>query len=201
MRITKREHACVRLEKDGRVLVIDPGEFTDPESVADADAVLVTHEHFDHFAADRIPSGAEVWSCAAVAKSLPEAHVVSEGDTFETAGFHVAVTGKWHAIAHPTPPLAQNVGFLVDNDAFHPGDSLTPPGAPVGTLLLPVDAPWLRVFDAVQFLRAVRPERAYAIHDGLLNEHGLHVVDGWLPAEASADRDVRRLAVGDSVSY
>ena len=47
MRLTKYAHACVRVE-DGGVLVVDPGIFTDPEALAGADAVLVTHEHPDH---------------------------------------------------------------------------------------------------------------------------------------------------------
>lgn len=199
MDLTKLEHACVRLEKDGRVLVIDPGFFTPADAIADADVVLVTHEHADHFSADRIPPNAEVWSCASVAAQLPNAHEVAAGDTFEAAGFSVAVTGKWHAITHPGAQPAQNVCFLIDGDVYHPGDSLTPPGADVGTLLLPTDAPWLRVYDAAQFLRTVRPTRAYSIHDGLVNEHGLRIIDGWLAREAETlGRDVRRLGVGES---
>jgi L-ascorbate metabolism protein UlaG (beta-lactamase superfamily) len=202
LKITKLEHACVRLEKDGRVLVLDPGEFTAPEAISDADAVLVTHAHFDHFSADRIPDHAEVWTCATVAQQLPNAHVVEAGNAFKAAGFSVTVTGKWHVHAHPYAQLAENVGFLVDDDVYHPGDSFTAPGAPVGTLLLPTNAPWLRLFDAAQFLYAVRPERAFSIHDGLINEHGLKVIDRWLASEAGTlDREVRRLEVGESVSY
>ena len=48
MKITKYTHACVRLERDGRVLVIDPGNFSEPEAVDGADAVIITHSHADH---------------------------------------------------------------------------------------------------------------------------------------------------------
>ena len=48
MRLTKLGHACVRLDKDGAVLVIDPGAVSDPGALAGANAVLITHEHFDH---------------------------------------------------------------------------------------------------------------------------------------------------------
>ncbi|MFI9025464.1 MBL fold metallo-hydrolase [Streptomyces sp. NPDC053560] len=47
MRTTKYAHACVLLEKDGRVLVIDPGTWCEPAALTGADAVLVTHEHTD----------------------------------------------------------------------------------------------------------------------------------------------------------
>jgi hypothetical protein len=41
-------HSCLRLDQDGRALVIDPGVWPEPEALARADAVLVTHEHFGH---------------------------------------------------------------------------------------------------------------------------------------------------------
>ena len=45
MRITKLGHSCVRLEKDGAVLVIDPGVWTDADAaLAGAAAVMITHE-------------------------------------------------------------------------------------------------------------------------------------------------------------
>ncbi len=52
MRITKFGHACVRLEHDGRSIVLDPGMFTEPEAVDGAGAVLITHEHPDHYQPD-----------------------------------------------------------------------------------------------------------------------------------------------------
>ena len=45
MRITKLGQSCVRLEKDGAVLVIDPGVWTDVAAAsAGAAAVMITHE-------------------------------------------------------------------------------------------------------------------------------------------------------------
>ena len=49
MRITKFGHAGVRIEHDGRAVLIDPGVFTQEESLDGVDAVLVTHEHPDHY--------------------------------------------------------------------------------------------------------------------------------------------------------
>lgn len=54
MRATKYTHACIRMEQAGRVLVIDPGEWSEPEALAGADAVLVTHEHSDHIETTRL---------------------------------------------------------------------------------------------------------------------------------------------------
>ena len=52
MRLTKLEHACVRLEKNGTSVIVDPGNWTAPDALDGAAAVLVTHEHFDHLNVD-----------------------------------------------------------------------------------------------------------------------------------------------------
>ena len=57
MRLTKFGHACVRVEHAGVRVVIDPGGFTDRGAVDGADAVLITHQHADHYDADEAPQG------------------------------------------------------------------------------------------------------------------------------------------------
>lgn len=52
--LTKKTHSCIRLEKDGRTLVIDPGAFSEQDAAVGADAILVTHEHPDHFDEGRL---------------------------------------------------------------------------------------------------------------------------------------------------
>lgn len=208
MRLTKMGHSCVRLEKDAVTVVIDPGSLTEPAAVRGADALLITHEHFDHLSEERIASaakanpGVEVWTCGAVASKLEglplRLHTVGDGDTFEIGGFAVQVHGEYHAITHPDHAPVPNVGFLVDGEVFHPGDAFTLPPTAVRTLLVPANAPWMKVPEMIDYVRAIRPQRAYSIHEGLLNEHGLSLVDGVL-ADLAGSRDFRRLAPGESV--
>jgi L-ascorbate metabolism protein UlaG (beta-lactamase superfamily) len=54
MRVTKFGHSGVRFEYDGVVVVVDPGGFTQPEAVDGANAVLITHEHPDHYHPDNL---------------------------------------------------------------------------------------------------------------------------------------------------
>ncbi|NED49711.1 MBL fold metallo-hydrolase, partial [Micromonospora aurantiaca] len=55
MRLTKFGHACVQITEDDRTIVIDPGSFSEASgALAAADAVLITHEHFDHFDPDAL---------------------------------------------------------------------------------------------------------------------------------------------------
>jgi L-ascorbate metabolism protein UlaG (beta-lactamase superfamily) len=190
MELTKFGHACVRLEKDGRRLVIDPGGLTDPGALEGADAVLVTHEHFDHFSEEILRRAAaerpnlRIWTNSSVAKRLDgigtQVVTTGDGDAFSVAGFDIRVHGTWHAVIHPEIPRIPNIGFLVDESLLHPGDALTVPGTPISTLLLPVHAPWSTVGDVIDYVREVAPRDAYAVHDGALNDIGGAMVEGFL---------------------
>jgi len=211
MRLTKLGHACVRLRKDDRTLVIDPGAFTPEEdALAGADAVLITHEHPDHFVPDRIRKAAaenpelEIVTSRAVATALADlggrVRQVGHGDAVTVAGFDVHVYGEDHEILHPDVPPIPNTGFLVDGEVFHPGDALTVPGEPVRTLCLPGNAPWMKVPELYQYARAVRPERAFVVHDGLLNDFGLGVMNKHVEAAGQElGKEFRRLTPGETV--
>lgn len=210
MRITKFGHACIRIEHDSHVLVVDPGAFTEREAVQGATAVLITHEHFDHLDVERTKRALaedgdlQVWTNRAVAEQLDagqQVHVVGHGDAFTAAGFDVQAHGEWHAVIHPDIPQITNVGFLVDGQVFHPGDALTAPGVPVPTLLVPLHAPWSTTGELIDYLREVAAPRAYAIHDGLLNDAGLMVGANFLGENGpGTPSSYARLAPGESVT-
>lgn len=191
MRLVKFGHACVRLEHDGAALVLDPGVFTEPEAVDGATAVLITHEHPDHYSADHLRrSDAPVFTIEAVAAKIREdapdvaerLTVVAPDDALDP-GLPVRVVGRKHAVIHPEMQHFDNSGYLVDvggTTVFHPGDALTVPEADVDVLLLPVSAPWLKVSECIDYGRAVGAPRAVAIHDKIYSEAGLGIVDGHL---------------------
>lgn len=199
MRLTKKAHACVRLEKDGRTLVIDPGGFSEQDAASGADAILVTHEHADHFDEGRLRAalesrpGAEIWALKSVAEQIAAAfpgrvHTVGHGDTFTAAGFDVQVHGELHAVIHPDIPRITNVGYLVDGGrVFHPGDALTVPDVPVETLMLPVMAPWNKISEVIDYVREVGPQRAYDIHDALLTDLARPIYDRQIGALGGAE--------------
>jgi L-ascorbate metabolism protein UlaG (beta-lactamase superfamily) len=206
MKLTKKLHACVRLEKDGRTLVIDPGAFSEQDAAVGADVVLVTHEHPDHFSEERLRAGleanpaAELWTLDSVARQLSAAfpgrvHTVGHGDSFTVSGFDVQVHGELHAAIHPDIPRITNVGYLVDGTVFHPGDALTVPQHPVDTLLLPVHAPWNKISEVIDYVREVKPRRAIDVHDALLTDLARPLYDTQIGALAGADH--LRLAPGD----
>ncbi|MHB9858050.1 MBL fold metallo-hydrolase [Streptomyces sp. YIM S03343] len=199
MKLTKKTHACVRLEKDGRTLVIDPGMFSEQDAADGVEAILVTHEHADHFdearlrAALEADQGLELWTLRSVADKLTAAfpgrvHTVGHGDTFTAAGFDIQVHGELHAVIHPDIPRITNVGYLVDGGrVFHPGDALTVPDRPVETLMLPVMAPWNKIAEVIEYVREVKPQRAYDIHDALLTDLARPIYDNQIGALGGAE--------------
>jgi L-ascorbate metabolism protein UlaG (beta-lactamase superfamily) len=208
MELTKYGHACVRIEEDGRRLVIDPGGLTEPSALDGADAVLVTHEHFDHFAEEVLRRAAEdnpalrIWTNSTVARKLDglgaRVTAVGDGDRFTAAGFDVSVHGAWHAVIHPDIPRIANIGFLVDGALFHPGDALTVPGAQVATLLLPVHGPWSTTGQLIDYVREIAPRDTFAVHDGALNDIGTAMLGNFLGSDLTPAR-YQRLAPGTTV--
>ena len=191
MRITKFTHACLRIEHDGGVLVIDPGVFSEAEALDGADAVLITHEHFDHVDIEALRAlkrpELTVHTHADVEAQLTDldadVYAVAPGDIFVAAGMTVRAHGGRHAVIHPDIPRVVNVGFVIDTPdgpLYHPGDAFHVPDEEIATLFVPVSAPWLKLAEAIDFTREVAPERAFALHDSLLVDAGQQMVTGHM---------------------
>ncbi|WP_285242398.1 MBL fold metallo-hydrolase [Pseudarthrobacter sp. fls2-241-R2A-127] len=216
MKLTKYTHACVRLEKESGVLVLDPGTFSESaEALAGAQAILVTHEHQDHLdtkaVVDALTSNQDLALYApgsVTAQLLGEAagaaariHTVEPGSSFQVAGFEIRSFGGQHALIHPQIPMVANIAYLVDQNVYHPGDSfIIPDGLSVKTLLVPLHAPWSKSAEVVDFVIGVRAPRAFQIHDGLLNEIGLGLIEGHVQRiGAKYGTEYRHLAARESV--
>lgn len=186
MELTKYEHACFTLAKDNQVLVVDPGgwttDFTAPDHVI---AVVITHEHADHFDTELI---------AAILDKNPEAIIVapesvtkhieafptrtvSAGDTAAFGAFALRFIGGTHATIHPSMPSITNLGVIINELIYHPGDSFALPDQAVDTLALPVSAPWLKISETIDFLTTVKPRFTFPAHDAILSSAGKELAD------------------------
>jgi L-ascorbate metabolism protein UlaG (beta-lactamase superfamily) len=198
MRLTKFGHSCLLVEEGRARILLDPGTMSDGfEELEGLTAVLFTHQHGDHLDAERLRGvldrnrGVRVVSDQGSAELLGEAgvdvEVVNDGDEFEVAGVGVRVAGRDHAIIHPDIPVVLNVGYLVAGRLFHPGDAFTLPGQDVDVLAVPAGAPWLKVSEAIEYLRQVRPLVAVPVHEKVLSAAGMSIHYRQLEQLGAAD--------------
>lgn len=180
MLVQKLGHACllVTAESGNRVL-IDPGVWSDGfEDLTDLSGVLITHQHADHLDVDRLrtllaanPRAlvlADPDSATMLRETGIDATVAEHSHSYDMNGVTVDGVGRTHAQIHPDIPLVPNVGYVVAEQLFHPGDALTVPDRAVDVLALPAGAPWVKSGEVIDFLRAVSPRVAVPIHERTL---------------------------------
>ena len=180
MKVTKYEHSTLLVSIGDDNLIVDPGIYLSLADFSRVLAVVITHEHQDHWSPDQLnrildrSPDAKILGPAGVAKAAAdfEVEVVKAGDTIEIGPFSLTFFGEKHAVIHESIPVPDNVGVLINDELYYPGDSYTIPDVAVGTLAAPLAAPWLKIGDAMDFVLAVAPERAFYAHDMTLSVAG-----------------------------
>jgi L-ascorbate metabolism protein UlaG (beta-lactamase superfamily) len=217
VRLTHYGHACVVIEDGagatGRIL-IDPGSLADDLSdVGAVDAVLITHEHPDHLEAEKLAElraanpDLALYGNPGVPDALtPEEReravvLASGGDSQATIeGWDVVAHTTIHAAIYPALPDITNNAYLIGGRVWHPGDAFDVPESPVDVLLLPIGAPWMKLAEAVDYLRAVAPKVAIPIHQGGLQPAHRELHCGLLTKFAPAGTELVVPPVGTAVS-
>ncbi|WP_307374416.1 MBL fold metallo-hydrolase [Microbacterium sp. W4I20] len=182
MRVTKFEHATLRIDQSDETLLIDPGSFTTPlTDLNTLVGVVITHEHPDHWTSDHLDRilrdapGTPIYAPSGVAAAADgyEITVVAPGDSIEAGAFALRFFGGTHEVIHSSLPTVENVGVLINDVLYYPGDSYAvPEGIEVDTLAAPLGAPWLKIGEAMDYVLAVKPRRAFGTHDMTLSVIG-----------------------------
>ncbi|MFT4124871.1 MAG: MBL fold metallo-hydrolase [Gordonia sp. (in: high G+C Gram-positive bacteria)] len=198
MELTHFGHSCLLVELDGTRILFDPGNFSHGfAGLTGLDAILITHQHPDHCDAARLPDlvaanpGALRYADPQTAAQLNADNVAGEwtaappGTQVQIGSVTARATGGRHAVIHPAIPVIDNTAYVLDSaDApgrfLHPGDSFYLPFEEIDVLALPSAAPWMKLSESVDFLRAMAPRVAVPIHQAILSDAGTGIHYGRL---------------------
>ncbi len=209
MKLTKYEHACLDVTEGDSRLIIDPGIFT--TSLTDftsVTAVVVTHVHGDHFDKEKVLAivaanpAVQLFTTGEVTEQLqiPEARVPKTGQTYTAGAFQLEFYGELHAVISPDVPVAQNIGVLVNDALYYPGDSCADCPKPYKLLAIPFTAPWVKFSDSLELIKSTPATMLIPTHDGLVNQAGQTISDNWFaPACEKLGKTYRHLAPGESI--
>jgi L-ascorbate metabolism protein UlaG (beta-lactamase superfamily) len=203
MQLTHFGHSCVLADFGNTTLLFDPGTFSHGfEGITGLSAIVITHQHPDHVDTARLPAlldgnpDAALYADPQTTEQLDApCQPVHVGDELSVGDVTIRGIGGTHAVIHPEIPVINNISYLVGDGEhparfMHPGDSLFVPDEPVDVLAAPAAAPWMRVSEAVDYLRAVAPARAVPIHQGMITPGGRNIYYGLLTNLASTDFQV-----------
>jgi L-ascorbate metabolism protein UlaG (beta-lactamase superfamily) len=207
MQLTHFGHSCLlasfREGASETTVLFDPGNFSHGfEGVTGLSAILITHQHPDHIDVERLPAlidanpQAALYADPMTAGQLGGAwQAVHAGDAFTVGHLAVRGVGGTHAVIHPEIPLIDNISYLLGDQGhparlMHPGDALFTPGEPVEVLATPAAAPWMKISEAIDYLRAVAPTRAVPIHQAVVAKEARGIYYGRLSEMTDIDFQV-----------
>ncbi|MFV0493744.1 MBL fold metallo-hydrolase [Mycobacterium sp.] len=212
MQLTHFGHSCLLADFGQSKVLFDPGNFSHGfEGITGLSAILITHQHPDHVDASRLPAlldanpDAVLYADPQTAQQLGEpCRVANVGDLLTIGQLTIRAVGGRHAVIHPEIPVIDNISFLVGDGEhparlMHPGDALFVPDEPVDVLATPAAAPWMKISEAVDYLRAVNPTRAVPIHQGIVAPDARGIYYGRLAEMTGADFQV--LPEEDAVGF
>ena len=194
MNITKYDHSCFLIEKDGRALLFDPVEYEHQlPTFNNLDAIIITHLHGDHFQPKILQKimadnpNVQIFTTADNAANVNQANIgpatiAKDGDEIKSGVFNLAFFGKDHAAIVDNQAPCQNIATLVDGIFFHPGDSFEIPssGSTPEILVVPIAAPWLKIEESMHFIRNIKPKIVVPAHDAVNSAFGNTLCDNWI---------------------
>lgn len=177
------KHASLILEIDGRLVYIDPTSMygNDFSKLPKGDAVMVTHEHGDHYDPQAISNvstpDTRFIANGRVVEMAGKGEALEPGDTINLFGVKITATPAYnitegHLQYHPRE--RKDIGFIYDIDGLRiyvAGDTEDIPELEsvedIDVAFIPVNQPYTMTPEqAVHAIDMIRPKIAYPYHYG-----------------------------------
>lgn len=177
------KHASLILDIAGQIIYIDPTEMfgNDFSKLPKADAVMVTHEHHDHYdpkAIEAVSTPDTHFICnGRVAELARKGEIMIPGNTLSLPGISITATPAYnttegHLQFHPRD--RKDVGYIYDIDGLRiyvAGDTEDIPELAclkdIDIAFFPVNQPFtMTPGQAIHAIEMVRPKIAYPYHYG-----------------------------------
>ncbi len=180
MKIKKIGHCCLVVNINGHKIMTDPGVFsTAQKDETGIELILFTHEHQDHYHIDRLKEvleknpDAKIITNTSVGKLLNEQGIeftkVEDGESFDFHGIQIKGFGNTHAEIYESYGKVQNTGYMIDKLCFS-GDAFENPNTEVDILALPITGPWMRIKDAIDYAKLLKPRVVFPVHDAHIQD-------------------------------
>jgi L-ascorbate metabolism protein UlaG (beta-lactamase superfamily) len=161
----------------------DPGAYSTLQNEAkDIDYIFITHEHPDHLHTESLKAvlknnpAAKIVTNSSVGKLLDAEKIPYEllehDGVKEFDGVYVEGHGEKHEVIYQEFGQVTNTGYFFQKRFFYPGDAFHNPKKPVEILALPVAGPWMKISDAIDYAKLLKPKVAFPVHDGMLKFGG-----------------------------
>ncbi|HEY5259276.1 MAG TPA: MBL fold metallo-hydrolase [Rhabdochlamydiaceae bacterium] len=213
MIIKKIGHCCLLVRSgpdDTTYILTDPGNFSrEQDTVKHIGAVVITHEHEDHFHLKSLQQilknnpVAKVITNASVGKKLDKVGIryqlLRDGEDVDVNGTSVQAFAAKHEEIYEEMNQAENTAFGIGS-LLLPGDSFFDPPRGVNILALPVAGPWCKIGDAIRYALKVKPKMAFPIHDGMLQRERIGAAYR-IPEKVLNENGIKFITMGDGKEY
>lgn len=168
------------IEEGGARILMDPGVWSGDQfkKVENLDAILITHEHPDHFDVETLKiivknnPEAKIFTNHGVGKVLTKngisLELLENGQTQTVKGIKIEAFGEKHKLIYPSYPIVDDTGYLIAEKFYYAGDAFHIPGKNVEVLALPLYSPWATFADVIDYAKAVKPNVCIPVHDAVL---------------------------------